>query len=57
MFAHASRASWRRDSRPGLYAARAKWSALEPSISVLSRSKKAAPSGPDAAQQASTSPH
>src|SRR4051794_25229508 len=38
-----SRASWRRDSWPALYDARAKSNADEPSISVLSRSKKAAP--------------
>src|SRR5918996_3830762 len=42
-FAQTSRASWRRDSIPCLYAARPKWSALDPSMSVLSRSKKAAP--------------
>src|SRR4051794_24935966 len=42
MLAHTSRAIWRREIRPLRYAARAKWRALEPSISVLSRSKKAA---------------
>src|SRR3954464_748672 len=40
--AHTSRAIWRREIRPLRYAARAKWRALEPSMSVLSRSKKAA---------------
>ena len=43
MFAQASLASCRRDSIPFLYAARPKWRADEPSMSVLSRSKKAAP--------------
>ena len=43
MFAQASRAIWRRDTIPCLYAARPKWIALEPSMRVLSRSKKAAP--------------
>src|ERR671915_1011386 len=43
--AQTSRTSWRRDSIPCLYAARPKWSALDPSMSVLSRSKKAAPLG------------
>src|SRR5437764_1221282 len=41
-FAQTSRASWRRLIMPLRYAARANWNALEPSISVLSRSKKAA---------------
>src|SRR3954454_9944298 len=43
MLSRTARASWRRDSWPALYDARAKWKADEPSISVLSRSKKAAP--------------
>src|SRR3954471_7354358 len=38
-------AIWRRESRPRLNEARAKSIALEPSISVLSRSKKAAAVG------------
>src|SRR6185295_284502 len=42
-FAQASLASWRRDTIPARYAARPKCSALDPSIRVLSRSKKAAP--------------
>src|SRR4051794_39963415 len=42
MFAHTSRASWRRLIMPRRYAARPNWNALDPSISVLSRSKKAA---------------
>src|SRR5687767_8404708 len=43
MFAQASEASCLRDTIPALYAARPKWIALDPSMSVLSRSKKAAP--------------
>ena len=38
----ASRAIWRRDMFPALYIARPKWYALEPAISVRSRSKNAA---------------
>src|SRR6186713_1871517 len=41
--AQASLASWRRETMPALYAARPKWRALDPSMRVLSRSKKAAP--------------
>src|SRR6185503_2259677 len=33
----------RRETMPALYAARPKWRALDPSMRVLSRSKKAAP--------------
>src|SRR5919108_1888659 len=44
--AQASLASWRRDTIPARYAARPKWNALEPSMRVLSRSKKAAPAMP-----------
>src|SRR3954452_8049258 len=42
MLSRMSRASCRRDSWPALYDARAKWKAELPSMSVLSRSKKAA---------------
>ena len=41
-FSQASRASWRRLSIPALYAARPNSNALEPAISVRSRSKKTA---------------
>src|SRR4051794_31361972 len=43
MFARTALASSLRDSWPAWYEARAKWKADEPSMSVLSRSKKAAP--------------
>src|SRR3954454_4590371 len=43
MLSRTARASWRRDSCPALYDARAKWKAELPSMSVLSRSKNAAP--------------
>src|SRR5215212_4260722 len=42
----ASRRICRRDMCPALYIARPKWYALEPAISVRSRSKKAAPANP-----------
>src|SRR3954468_2830369 len=44
-FAHRSFASWRFERSPRWYAARPKWIALEPSMRVLSRSKKAAAPG------------
>ena len=46
--AHPSAISWRRLSSPARYAARPNWKAEEPSMSVRSRSKKAAdPPGAD----------
>src|SRR4051794_38526581 len=48
-FARMSRMSWRLLIRPFLKAARANWNALDPSISVLSRSKKAAALPPPSA--------
>src|SRR3954452_12413884 len=49
MLSRTARLSCLRDSWPALYEARAKWKAEEPSMSVLSRSKKAAPRAASAA--------